>query len=113
MIKLPKLAGAHSGSWSEFDRGPPAPRPKLGRDRLLLKVAYYGALRVWQLGSLTWGPVLPREAGEAQLAIVGKGDKPGNVLLPDELATALAGMLGQAPPDTRVARSRSAASTTS
>jgi integrase len=71
---------------------------KLGRDRLL-QVAYYGALRVSELASLTWGQVIPRETGEAQLAIVGKGDKRRNVLLPAELATALAQMRG---PETRV-----------
>jgi site-specific recombinase XerD len=41
---------------------------KPGRDRLLLQVAYYGALRVSELASLTWGQVMPRETGEAQLA---------------------------------------------
>jgi integrase len=30
---------------------------KPGRDRLLLQVAYYGALRVSELASLTWGQV--------------------------------------------------------
>ena len=43
------------------------------RDQLLLEVAYFGALRVSELASLTWGQVIPRETGEAQLAIVGKG----------------------------------------
>ena len=75
---------------------------KPGRDRLLLEVAYYGALRVSELASLTWGQVLPRETGEAQLAIVGKGDKPRNVLLPAELATALAGMRWESGPEARV-----------
>jgi integrase/recombinase XerD len=65
------------------------------RDRLLLQVAYYGALRVSELARLTWGKVLPRETGEAQLAIVGKGDKPRNVLLPAELAAALAEKRGE------------------
>ena len=37
---------------------------------LLLQVAYYGALRVSELADLTWGQVLPRETGEAQLAAV-------------------------------------------
>jgi integrase/recombinase XerD len=46
--------------------------------------------------------VLPRETGEAQLAIVGKGDKPRNVLLPAELATALTGMRGEAGREARV-----------
>src|SRR5512134_1892666 len=51
---------------------------KPGRDRLLLQVAYYDALRVSEIASLS--QVLPRETGKAQLAIVGKGDKPRNVL---------------------------------
>jgi integrase/recombinase XerD len=75
---------------------------KPGRDRLLFEVAYYGALRVSELARLTWGQVLPRETGEAQLAIVGKGDKPRNVLLPAEIATALAEMRGDAGPEARV-----------
>ena len=41
-----------------------------------------GALRVSELASLTWGQVLPRETGEAQLAIIGKGAKPRNVSRP-------------------------------
>jgi integrase/recombinase XerD len=75
---------------------------KPGRDRLLLQVAYYGALRVSELASLTWGQIIPRETGEAQLAIVGKGDKPRNVLLPAELAAALAAMRGDAASGARV-----------
>ena len=46
--------------------------------------------------------MLPRETGEAQLAIVGKGDKPRNVLLPAEIATALAEMSGNALPEARM-----------
>ena len=51
---------------------------------------------------MTWGQVRPRETGEAQLAVIGKGNKPRNVLLPAELATALAQMRGDAPADARV-----------
>jgi hypothetical protein len=36
------------------------------------------------------------------VAIVGEGDKPRNVLLPAEIATALAAMRGDAGPDARV-----------
>ena len=53
-----------------------AARP--GRDRLMLEIAYFGALRVSELAGLTWSQIIPRETGEAQLAIVGKGDKPRN-----------------------------------
>ncbi len=72
------------------------------RDRLLLEVAYFGALRVSELASLTWDQVIPRETGEAQLAIVGKGDKPRNILIPADLASALRELRGGAPGSERV-----------
>jgi len=49
---------------------------KSKRDRLMLEVAYFGVLRVSDFAGLTWSQVIPRETGEAQLAIVGKCDKP-------------------------------------
>ena len=67
------------------------------RDRLLLEVAYFGALRVSELANLTWSQVIPRETGEAQLAIVGKGDKPRNILIPAGLAADLHELRGDAP----------------
>ena len=60
-----------------------------GRDRLMLEVAYYGALRVSELVSLTWGQLIPRDSGELQVEIVGKGQKARQVLLPAELAERL------------------------
>jgi integrase/recombinase XerD len=75
---------------------------KPGRDRLLLQVAYYGALRVSELAGLTWAQIFPRETGEAQLAIVGKGEKPRNVLLPAEIAVALFALRGDDPASARV-----------
>src|SRR5262249_40876991 len=72
------------------------------RDRILLEVAYYGALRVSELASLTWEQVIPRETGEAQLAIVGKGDKPRNILAPADVATVLRELRGEAPASGRV-----------
>ena len=67
------------------------------RDRLLLEVAYFGALRVSELASLTWDRVIPRDTGEAQLAIVGKGDKPRNILIPADVAATLRELRGDAP----------------
>ena len=46
-----------------------------GRNRLMFEVAYYGGLRVSEIASLRWAQVIPREMGEVQLALVGKGDK--------------------------------------
>jgi integrase/recombinase XerD len=62
---------------------------------------YYGALRVSEIASLTWSQVIPRDSGEVQLALVGKGDKPRNVLLPAETAKALLAIRGDAPPSAR------------
>ncbi|MEQ1716432.1 MAG: tyrosine-type recombinase/integrase [Hyphomicrobium sp.] len=75
---------------------------KPGRDRTLLRVAYHGALRISELASLTWGQIIPRDTGEAQLALVGKGDKERHVLLPADLALALRAMRGGAPASARV-----------
>jgi len=55
------------------------------RDRALFETAYYGGLRVSELASLIWDQVIPRETGEAQLAVIGKGDKDRHVLIPAEV----------------------------
>jgi site-specific recombinase XerD len=70
---------------------------KPGRDRLMLEVAYFGALRVSELVSLTWGQVIRRDSGEAQLSIVGKGDKAREVLIPAAIAGPLLASRGYAP----------------
>ena len=57
------------------------------RDRALFETAYYGGLRVSELAALTWEEIIPRDNGEVQLAVIGKGDKPRHVLLPAEIAT--------------------------
>ena len=55
---------------------------KTDRDRLMFDLAYFGGLRVSELVSLTWGQVIRRDSGEAQLSIVGKGGKGREVLIP-------------------------------
>jgi site-specific recombinase XerD len=70
---------------------------KLGRDQLMLDVAYFGGLRVSELVSLIWGQVIRRDSGEAQLEIVGKGDKVRQVLIPVEIAARLLASRGDAP----------------
>jgi site-specific recombinase XerD len=103
MIKLKKAARKLAERiLSDVDVALLIRHAKPGRDRLLLQVAYCGALRVSELASLTWRQIIPRETGEAQLAIVGKGDKPRNVLLPTDIAAALAAMRGDASPEARV-----------
>lgn len=87
---------------SEFDTQNILRAAKPGRERVLFEVAYFGGLRVSELSSLTWSQTIPRDSGELQLALVGKGDKPRHVLLPSETATALLAMRGDAPPSARV-----------
>ena len=83
------------------------------RDRLMLEVAYSGALRVSELAGLTWSQVIPRETGEAQLAIVGKGDKPRNILIPADLRQLCANCAVMRQSRLGCSPSQSAASTTS
>ena len=73
-----------------------------GRNRLMFEVAYFGGLRVSELSSLTWVQVIPRETGEVQLALVGKGDKERHVLIPAEIAKGLVALRGDAPSSARV-----------
>lgn len=72
------------------------------RDRLMIDVAYCGGLRVSELCSLTWSQIIPRDTGEVQLAIVGKGDKERNVLLPIDIATSLMALRADAAPTERL-----------
>ena len=76
MIKLRKVPRLIAqGLLSDVDTQLLIRAARPGRDRLMLEVGYFGALRVSELASLTWSQVIPRDTGEAQLAIVGKGDK--------------------------------------
>jgi integrase/recombinase XerD len=70
---------------------------KPGRDRLMLQVAYFGGLRVSELVSLTWSQVIRRDSGEAQLSVVGKGDKDRQVLIPAAIAGPLLASREDAP----------------
>jgi integrase/recombinase XerD len=62
------------------------------RDRALFETAFYGGLRVSELAGLTWEEIIPRESGEVQLAVIGKGDKPRHVLLPADVAARLSAL---------------------
>ena len=68
-----------------------------GRDRVMLEVCYFAGLRVSELASLTWAQVIPRDNGETQLEILGKGDKVRQVLIPAEIAKRLLASRGEAP----------------
>ena len=61
-----------------------------------------GRNRLSEIASLTWGQVIPRETGEVQLALIGKGDKERHVLIPANIAKGLLALRGDAPPSARV-----------
>ena len=75
---------------------------KPGRDRLMLEVAYFGGLRVSELVEPGMAPGHPRDSGEAQLEVVGKGDKVRQVLIPPAIAAQLLASRGDAPPSAPV-----------
>jgi integrase/recombinase XerD len=56
------------------------------RDRVLLEVLYAGGLRVSELAALAWADVLPRDKGQVQLSVVGKGGVERQVLLPGSVS---------------------------
>src|SRR5271167_1439893 len=87
---------------TEFDAQSIIRAAKPGREEVLCEVGYYGALRVSEIASLTWDQVIPRETGEVQLALVGKGDKERHVRLPANVATELMALRGAAASDDRV-----------
>ena len=66
------------------------------RDRILIEVAYAGGLRVSEIVSLTWADVLARENDLVQLSILGKGEKPRQVLLPEIVSRSLLTLRGDA-----------------
>ena len=87
---------------SEFDTQSILKAAKPGRERILCEVAYFGGLRVSEISALTWSQVIPRDSGEVQLAVVGKGDKSRHVLLPAHTAKALLAMRADASSSDRV-----------
>src|SRR4029453_1875843 len=68
-----------------------------GRDKLMLETAYFGGLRVSELVSLIWAQAIRRDNGEAQLEVVGKGEKVRQVLIPPEISARLLASRGDEP----------------
>jgi integrase/recombinase XerD len=57
----------------------------IGRDRVMVRLLYTAALRASELCQLRWRHLAPREDGQGQLTVHGKGGKTRSVLLPADL----------------------------
>jgi integrase/recombinase XerD len=80
------------------------------RDNALLRLLYIAGLRISEAAGLRWRHVTPRDGGEAQLTVFGKGGKTREVLIPAFMAEQLLGLkLRLDGPDDPVFRSRSTA----
>jgi integrase/recombinase XerD len=56
------------------------------RDNALLRLLYIAGLRISEAAGLRWRHVTPRDGGEAQLTVFGKGGKTREVLIPATMA---------------------------
>ena len=80
------------------------------RDNALLRLLYIAGLRISEASGLRWRHVTPRDGGEAQLTVFGKGGKTREVLIPAFMAEQLFALkLRLDGPDDPVFRSRSVA----
>lgn len=55
------------------------------RDHTMLRLLYSSGCRASELCGLTWHDIQDKENGKGQIAIMGKGTKPRNVLLPADV----------------------------
>jgi site-specific recombinase XerD len=82
-VRLPKLRSALAERiLSEADVHRLLALEPDARNRTLLCLAYAGGLRVSELVALRWRDLRPRDAGEGQVTVYGKGGKTRAVLLP-------------------------------
>jgi integrase/recombinase XerD len=80
------------------------------RDNALLRLAYYGGLRISEAAGLRWRHLTPRDGGEIQISVYGKGGKTRPVVIPASVAAQLMGLKRKTDgPDDPVFRSRSVA----
>jgi len=72
------------------------------RNRALLRVLYFGGLRVSEVGGLRWRDVQARKGGTVQVTVFGKGAKTRAVWLPAHVAEGLTALRGDAGADAPV-----------
>ena len=78
------------------------------RNAVLLRLLYAAGVRVSEVCALTWADLKPRDEGQGQATIFGKGGKTREVILPATVYGALAAMKpGGAAKESPVFRSRS------
>ena len=78
----------------------------VGRNRIMLQVAYGGGLRVSELCGIKWGDVILRDE-LVQLCVTGKGGRIRQVLLPEALSKQLLALRGDAGANDSVFQTRS------
>src|SRR5262245_22455649 len=76
------------------------------RDRVLLQVLYAGGLRVSELVAITWSDVLPRDKGQVQVDVTGKGGIVRQVLMPEAVSRSRLSLRGDAGANAPVFASR-------
>ena len=76
------------------------------RNRVMLLVLYGSGMRVSELSNLTWRDVQPRQRGQVQLSIMGKGDKVRTILLPKSLTSSINSLRNGCADDDPVFKSR-------
>ena len=80
------------------------------RDNALLRLLYIAGLRISEASGLRWRHLTPRDKGEVQLTILGKGGRTREIVIPAGMAAQLMGLrLRLDGPEDPVFRSRSSA----
>ena len=72
--------------------------PVPARERAMLHLLYVAGLRAAEICGLYWRSLKPREKGEGQVTVTGKGGKTRAILLPASMWAELAALRGQARP---------------
>jgi integrase/recombinase XerD len=106
-IRLPKVPATLSGRiLDETDVIRMLALEDHPRNRALLHVLYYGAMRLAEALSLCWADIISRDGGRAQINVIGKGRKSRAVLLPARTYRMLQAIEGCAEPEDPVFRTR-------
>jgi integrase/recombinase XerD len=107
MVKLPKIKDTLSQRiMSEEQTLKMLGTVKRSRDAALLRLIYGAGLRVSEACGLRWADMVPRDDGEGQITVFGKGGDTREVLLPAQLWQRVDALRENSGPDDSVFRSR-------